>query len=611
MVNPPSIRLLGSGNGLMRYEDGVESLENVFKSGGGDGGLTKCLDPLRGIHGCGHADWLVDNHRIYFLESYLSSGNGWMRYEDGDESLENMVESGGGDGGLKGCLDPCEDLGKLKPKANIGIFVGYALTKKAFQIYNKRTRMIIETVHSMFDEYLNPLPCVDPQVPTVIAPEPIVLTDTPSSTTINKDAPPINELGGVLKNKACLVASGYYQEGGIDLEESFAPAARLEAIRTFITFAAHMNMVIYQMDEKIAFLNGIWREDVYVSQPDGFANLENPNHVYKLKNALYGLKQASRAWYDLLSSFLISQKFTKGTVDPTLFVRREGKDILLYQAKPTEKHLHAVMQIFRYLQGTINMGLWYPKDSCIALIAFADANHAGCQDTRRSTSGSIQLVGDRLIPLKKSRGKGSQRKKTVDDSQETVDVSEEFEPEPKSIKRKTSSKRRVKKKVTLSANDKIIFDDPDTALELGKSISQTKAKEAEEARQLKGVPYLTPEEQEAADIVQALKEIKKTSKRHPGTGTKPGVPDEENEITKENNILEWGSKQESEYSKEDKLDDEEKDDKEGDADDEDYETASDEDDIYKYKICVRKDDNKEMINTKVDDFDKGKSKTRK
>ncbi|GJV11528.1 retrovirus-related pol polyprotein from transposon TNT 1-94 [Tanacetum coccineum] len=83
------------------------------------------------------------------------------------------------------------------------------------------------------------------------------------------------------------------------------------------------------MDVKTTFLNGILREEVYVSQPDGFVDPENPNHVYKLKKALYGLKQALRAWYNFLSSFLLSQKFTKGTVDPTLLVRREGEDILL------------------------------------------------------------------------------------------------------------------------------------------------------------------------------------------------------------------------------------------------------------------------------------------
>ncbi|GKB50916.1 retrovirus-related pol polyprotein from transposon TNT 1-94 [Tanacetum coccineum] len=83
------------------------------------------------------------------------------------------------------------------------------------------------------------------------------------------------------------------------------------------------------MDVKTAFLNDILREEVYVSQPDGFVDPENPNHVYKLKKSLYGLKQAPRAWYDLLLSFLLSQKFSKGTVDHTLIIRKEGKDILL------------------------------------------------------------------------------------------------------------------------------------------------------------------------------------------------------------------------------------------------------------------------------------------
>ncbi|GJW34862.1 retrovirus-related pol polyprotein from transposon TNT 1-94 [Tanacetum coccineum] len=141
----------------------------------------------------------------------------------------------------------------------------------------------------------------------------------------------LDELGGILKNKARLVARGYRQEEGIDFEESFAPVARLEAIRIFLAFAAHMNMVVYQMDVKTAFLNGNLQEEVYVSQPDGFVDPDNPNHVYKLKKALYGLKQALRAWYDMLSSFLISQDFSKGSVDPTLFIRKEGKELLLVQ----------------------------------------------------------------------------------------------------------------------------------------------------------------------------------------------------------------------------------------------------------------------------------------
>ncbi|GJR62666.1 retrovirus-related pol polyprotein from transposon TNT 1-94 [Tanacetum coccineum] len=175
------------------------------------------------------------------------------------------------------------------------------------------------------------------------------------------------ELLGVWElNKARLVARGYRQEEGIDFEESFAPVARLEAIRIFLAFAAHMNMVVYQMDVKTAFLNGNLREEVYVSQPNGFVDPDNPNHVYKMKKALYGLKQAPRAWYDMLSSFLISQDFSKGSMDPTLFIYREDKELLL--------------------------GLWYPKDSLITLIAFADADHAGCQDTRRSTSGKAEYI---------------------------------------------------------------------------------------------------------------------------------------------------------------------------------------------------------------------------
>nr|GEV72859.1 retrovirus-related Pol polyprotein from transposon TNT 1-94 [Tanacetum cinerariifolium] len=89
-------------------------------------------------------------------------------------------------------------------------------------------------------------------------------------------------------------------------EESFAPVARIETIHIFIANAAHKNMTIYQMDVNMTFLNGELKEEVYVSQPEGFVDQDNPSHVNKLKKALYGLKQAPRAWYDMLSSFLIS-----------------------------------------------------------------------------------------------------------------------------------------------------------------------------------------------------------------------------------------------------------------------------------------------------------------
>ncbi|GKF02081.1 retrovirus-related pol polyprotein from transposon TNT 1-94, partial [Tanacetum coccineum] len=139
----------------------------------------------------------------------------------------------------------------------------------------------------------------------------------------------MDEFGRVLKNKARLVAQGFKQEEEIDFEESFALVSKIEAIRIFIANTAHKNMTIYQMDVKTAFLNDELKEEVYVSQLEGFVDQDNPSHMYNLKKALYGLKQAPRAWYDMLSSFLISQHFSKGVVDPTLFTWQAGNNLLL------------------------------------------------------------------------------------------------------------------------------------------------------------------------------------------------------------------------------------------------------------------------------------------
>nr|GEX93615.1 hypothetical protein [Tanacetum cinerariifolium] len=282
-----------------------------------------------------------------------------------------------------------ENLGKLQPKADIGIFIGYAPTKKAFMIYNRRTRRIVETIHDllfqlMVDELLNPPPSVDPQALEVIAPIAEIIppiqaesTGSPSSTTVNQDAhspsksqttqetqsavipqdvkednidievahmgndslfdvliPEVisaqsssavsphtitykdaltqscwieamqEELNEFERldvwelNKARLVARGYRQEEGIDFEESFASVARLEAIGIFLAYAAHKNMVVYQMDVKTMFLNGNLREEVYVSKLNG-----------------------SRIKITLIMC----------SVDPTLFIRRNGNDLLLVQ----------------------------------------------------------------------------------------------------------------------------------------------------------------------------------------------------------------------------------------------------------------------------------------
>ncbi|GJU24981.1 retrovirus-related pol polyprotein from transposon TNT 1-94 [Tanacetum coccineum] len=273
----------------------------------------------------------------------------------------------------------------------------------------------------------------------------------------------------------------------IDLEESFAPVARLKAVQLFVAYAAHKSFLVYQMDVKTTFLKGPLKEEVYVNQLDGFVDPHHPDKVYCLKKALYGLKQAPRAWYDKLSNFLVSKEFSKGSINPTLFITKKGEDILLvqiyvddiifgstnpklskrfeklmhkkfemsmmgelkfflgiqihqsprgtfinqakyaqeilkkhgmtscdsigtpmatkhleadlsgtpvdqtkycsivralmyltasrpnivhatcycacYQARTTEKHLTMVKRIFRYLKNTINMGLWYPKDT--------------------------------------------------------------------------------------------------------------------------------------------------------------------------------------------------------------------------------------------------------
>nr|GEX31024.1 retrovirus-related Pol polyprotein from transposon TNT 1-94 [Tanacetum cinerariifolium] len=143
----------------------------------------------------------------------------------------------------------------------------------------------------------------------------------------------------VIRNKSRLVVRGYRQEEGIDFEESFPPVARMEAIRIFLAYAAHKSFLVFQMDMKTAFLHGSLKEAVYVCQPKGFIDADHPSHVYKLKKALYGLKQAPRAWYDELSTFLLQNHFFKGTIDPTLVIRRFYDDILVDRSIQIQRDL--------------------------------------------------------------------------------------------------------------------------------------------------------------------------------------------------------------------------------------------------------------------------------
>ncbi|GJR40716.1 putative ribonuclease H-like domain-containing protein [Tanacetum coccineum] len=140
-----------------------------------------------------------------------------------------------------------------------------------------------------------------------------------------------DERGVVVRNKARLVAQGHRQEEGIDYDEVFAPVARLEAIRIFLAFASYMGFIVYQMDVKSAFLYGKIDEEVYVSQPPGFLDPKNPQKVYKVVKALYGLHQAPRAWYATLSTFLLKNGYRRGTIDKTLFLKKDKHDIILVQ----------------------------------------------------------------------------------------------------------------------------------------------------------------------------------------------------------------------------------------------------------------------------------------
>ncbi|XP_075489616.1 uncharacterized protein LOC142528449 [Primulina tabacum] len=257
-----------------------------------------------------------------------------------------------------------------------------------------------------------------------------------------------DESGIVVRNKARLVAQGYTQIEGIDFDETFAPVARIESVRLLLAIACHMDIKLYQMDVKSAFLNGILNEEAYVSQPKGFEDPNHPNHVYKLKKALYGLKQAPRAWYGRLTEYLLDLGFKRGEyaknlvkkfstentkhmktpmesieklskddvaagVDNTqyrsiigslLYLSASRPDIMFsvclcarYQADPKVTHLKAVKRILRYIAGTVNLGLWYTKETNTNLVGFSDADWAGNLDDRKSTTGGCFYLGNNLV----------------------------------------------------------------------------------------------------------------------------------------------------------------------------------------------------------------------
>ncbi|GJS52079.1 retrovirus-related pol polyprotein from transposon TNT 1-94 [Tanacetum coccineum] len=436
-----------------------------------------------------------------------------------------------------------EDVHKFQPKADIRIFVSYALAKKAYRIYNKMTRLIVETIYVDFDELkamaseqfslgLGPQLLTPGTISLGLVPNPpspasyvpptkkdwdILFqpmfddsTGLPSSPLVDQDAPALStsqtsqesqspiipsgvdehfhgievahldkdpffgvptpepnseesssidvilsnvhsvnqphehlrkwtkdhpldnvidrvmiitlnwifkvkldELGGILKNKSRLLARGYHQVEGIDFEESFAPVARLEAIRIFIAYAAYMNMIVYQMDVKTAFLHGILRKEVYVSQLDRFVDQDNPNHVYKLKKALLRAKAGStglkaKTFYCPRGIFLnqskyaleISKTYGMETSDPivTPMVEKSKMDADAQGEEVDPIRYHGMVGSLMYLTSSRP-----DLDSCIALTAFVDDGQSGCQDTRRIIMEYLVKIGKkaRILELKR------------------------------------------------------------------------------------------------------------------------------------------------------------------------------------------------------------------
>ncbi|GJX28609.1 retrovirus-related pol polyprotein from transposon TNT 1-94 [Tanacetum coccineum] len=181
-----------------------------------------------------------------------------------------------------------------------------------------------------------------------------------------------DEENTVIRNKTRLVVRGYHQEEGIDFEESFAPVARMEAIRIFLAYAAHKSFIVFQMEVKTTFLHGTLKEDVYVCQPEGFIDADHPSHVYKLKKALYGLNIEWKLVIPVGTLMEINDKLDldkNGTlVDATKY--QSMIDVLMYLTSSRLDIVHATCLCARF-----------------ELTGSSDADYAGCKDTFKSTSG--------------------------------------------------------------------------------------------------------------------------------------------------------------------------------------------------------------------------------
>ncbi|GKA77592.1 putative ribonuclease H-like domain-containing protein [Tanacetum coccineum] len=197
----------------------------------------------------------------------------------------------------------------------------------------------------------------------------------------------------MIKNKTRLVAQGYTQEEGIDYDEVFAPVARIEAIRLFLAYASFKDFVVYQMDVKSAFLYGKIEEEVYVCQQPGFEDPNFPNRVYKVEKALYGLHQAPKAWYETLSTYLLENRFQRGQIDKTLFIKRDQGDILIVQKEygifiSQDKYVTEILKKFSFSDvKTANT----PMETHKPLLKDADGEDVG-KHMYRSMIGSLMYL---------------------------------------------------------------------------------------------------------------------------------------------------------------------------------------------------------------------------
>ncbi|GKC62340.1 retrovirus-related pol polyprotein from transposon TNT 1-94 [Tanacetum coccineum] len=290
----------------------------------------------------------------------------------------------------------------MKEKGDPCIMVGYSTQSKGYRVYNKRTKLIVESIHINFDEikelskasdYDNSGPA--PQLQKTCDHNRLELknhdriNEPSSSKLVPNGSPPTDKTDSSQQELDFLFSplfEEYFIAGNQSVSKSSAlsdnlqqqdiqPTLNVQPTTKLITLTKTIhveenndNQAEDARFEPYEFINPLCTP-VYVAQPDGFVDPDYPEKVHHLRKALYGLKQAPRAW----------------TSDPPI------------PKRPKEKHFKEVKRIFQYLKGTINMGLWYPKNSGFELTTFLDVDHAGCLDTRKSTSGGIQFLGENLV----------------------------------------------------------------------------------------------------------------------------------------------------------------------------------------------------------------------